>query len=116
MTNVNTPAPAKEGRPKGAKMTVTYNQAEVELVSGYEPGALYAVVQYPGRPELPWSVRTDKLEDRVHSCAGCGQTVERNAKGYWADQFGRVTCPPSLNPMATGGDLDPFHEPEDAQS
>jgi len=49
----------------------------------------------------------------VRTCAGCRQTVTRNTDGYWVDQFGRDTCPPELNPMATGGSLDPFHEPGD---
>jgi hypothetical protein len=48
--------------------------------------------------------------EEVRECAGCGQTIARN-NGYWADQSGRATCPPELNPMSTGSSLDPFHEP-----
>lgn len=62
--NAATPTPAAEGRPEGARMTVTYNNAAVELVYGYQAGAAYAVVRYPDQPQYPWSVRTDKLEDR----------------------------------------------------
>lgn len=48
----------------------------------------------------------------VEVCEGCGVTVERNADGYWADQFGRVTCG-RANPFAVDDLLDPFHEPAD---
>jgi hypothetical protein len=62
---VAAPVPATEAdaRPAGARVTVSYNQADTELVYPVRPGDRYAVVCRPDQPQYPWSVRVEHLTD-----------------------------------------------------
>jgi hypothetical protein len=59
---MSAPTPATDTQPAGTTVETIYNRERLQLVYGWKPGQLYAVVHRPDAPQFPWSVRIERLE------------------------------------------------------